>query len=342
MSLPAILNAFGLEPGEYQCDRITTGHINFTYKLTGAKSFILQRINKNVFRQPERVANNIRMAADYLSRHYPDYLFTSGIAAVNGKEMVYDEDGFPWRLFPYITNTFTVDKVDTEQEAFSAATGFGQLTAHLWNSDVSRFQETIPHFHDLALRYDQFTAALQNATQERKQNAKWAIEQCTAQHHLVNHYNNLIRSGELTLHVMHNDTKINNILFDRTSRKAICVIDLDTLMPGYFIYDLGDMIRTFVSPVSEEENDFTRVLFRRNIYEALIEGYFTSMGNCLTPEQKSQAPFAGYMMTYIMALRFIADYLNGDVYYQTYYAGQNLIRGQNQLHLLNNLQAALN
>ncbi len=342
MSLSVILKAFGLEPTEYQCDRITSGHINFTYKLTGAKSFILQRINRNVFKQPEVVANNIRLAADYLSKNYPDYLFTSGVPSLTKEEMAYDEEGFPWRLFPYISNTFTVDKVDTEQEALSAATGFGQLTAHLWDIDVSQFHETIPRFHDLALRYDQFKTALESTTEERRQNAQWAIDQCIAQHHLVDHYNNLISSGELTLRVMHNDTKINNILFDRTSRQAVCVIDLDTLMPGYFIYDLGDMIRTFVSPVSEEEKDFTKVVFRAPIYKALIDGYFTSMGNHLSDEQKSLAPFAGYMMTYIMALRFLADYLNGDVYYQTHYAGQNLIRAQNQLHLLNNLQAALN
>lgn len=342
MSLPVILKAFGLEPTEYQCDRITSGHINFTYKLTGAKSFILQRINKNVFRRPEVIASNMRFAADYLSENYPDYLFTSSISTASGKEMFYDEEGFPWRLFPYISNTFTVDKVDTEQEALSAATGFGQLTAYLWNIDVTQFHETIPRFHDLALRYDQFTTALEDATEERKKTAQWAIDQCIAQHHLVDQYNSLISSGELTLRVMHNDTKINNILFDRTSRQAVCVIDLDTLMPGYFIYDLGDMIRTFVSPVSEEEKDFTKIVFRAPVYQALTDGYFTSMGSHLTEEQKLLAPFAGYMMTYIMALRFMADYLNGDVYYQTHYAGQNLIRGQNQLHLLNNLQAALN
>jgi len=342
MSLSDILKAFGLVPAVYQCDRITTGHINFTYKVTGPDHFILQRINKNVFRQPAIVANNIRLAADHLSRNNPEYLFPSSILSVSKEEMVYDEEGFPWRLFPYISNTFTIDKVETEQEAWSAASGFGELTARLWNSDVAAFRETIPRFHDLSLRYKQFETALQNSNEERKQNAKWAIDQCIAHHHLVVQYNNLIHSGELTLKVMHNDTKINNILFDRTSREAVCVIDLDTLMPGYFIYDLGDMIRTFVSPVSEEEKDFSKIIFRASIYHALIDGYFTSMNNCLTEEQRSLAPFAGYMMTYIMALRFLADYLNGDIYYQTHYSGQNLIRGQNQLHLLNILQATLN
>ena len=341
MMLSAILEAFGLDSEKYQCDRITSGHINFTYKLTGPNHFILQRINKNVFKQPQVVANNIRLAANHLATNYPDYLFPSSILSVSKEEMVYDAEGYPWRLFPYISNTFTVDKVETVDEAFSAASGFGRLTAYLWNSNATTFQETIPRFHDLSLRFEQFQTALKNSTVERKINAKWAIDQCLSQQPLVDKYNRLIDSKELTLRIMHNDTKINNILFDRSTRKAVCVIDLDTLMPGYFIYDLGDMIRTFISPVSEEEKDFSRIVFRKEIYQSLIEGYFSSMNNCLTEEQKSLAPFAGYMMTYIMALRFLADHLNGDIYYQTHYPGQNLIRATNQLHLLITLQAAL-
>lgn len=342
MSVSSILAAFGLDSEFYQCDRITTGHINFTYRVSGPRHYILQRINKNIFRQPDVVANNIRFAADYLSVHYPDYLFPATLRALSNEEMVYDEEGFPWRLFPYISNTFTVDKVGTEREAWAAAYGFGMLTAHLWNADVTLFKETIPRFHDLSLRYSQFEAALANATEERKLAAQWAIDQCVGQRYLVQRYTELIASNVLTLRVMHNDTKINNILFDHSSREVVCVIDLDTLMPGYFIYDLGDMIRTFVSPVSEEENDFSKIVFRESIYDAVVDGYFKSMGSCLTASQRSLAPFAGYMMTYIMALRFIADYLNGDIYYQTHYVGQNLIRGQNQLHLLNTLQVALN
>ncbi|HEY5823373.1 MAG TPA: aminoglycoside phosphotransferase family protein [Cyclobacteriaceae bacterium] len=341
MILPIILKAFGLDSEKYQCDRITSGHINFTYKLTGPNQFILQRINKNIFKQPEVVANNIRIAADHLTTNYPDYLFPSSILSASKEEMVYDADGYPWRLFPYISDTFTVDKVETVEEAFSAASGFGKLTANLWDIDATAFQEAIPRFHDLSLRFEQFQTALKNSTDERKINAKWAINQCLTQHPLVDKYDRLIDSKALTLRIMHNDTKINNILFNRSSRKAVCVIDLDTLMPGYFIYDLGDMIRTFVSPVSEEEKDFSKILFRREIYQSLIDGYFSAMNNCLTAEQKSLAPFAGYMMTYIMALRFLADYLNGDVYYQTHYPGQNLIRATNQLHLLITLQAAL-
>jgi len=145
---------------------------------------------------------------------------------------------------------------------------------------------------------------------------------------------NLIQSGKLKLRVVHNDTKINNILFDTRSNKAVAVIDLDTLMPGYFIYDLGDIVRTFVSPVSEEETDLTKVAFRFPFYQKLLEGYLSEMDDCLTDDEKKAIPFAGLMMTYIMAIRFLADYLNGDIYYNTEYPGQNLVRASNQLRLL--------
>jgi Ser/Thr protein kinase RdoA (MazF antagonist) len=133
---------------------------------------------------------------------------------------------------------------------------------------------------------------------------------------------------------VHNDTKINNVLFDQATGKTVAVIDLDTLMPGYFIYDLGDMVRTFVCPVSEEERDVTRITFREEIYQAVVEGYLSEMSDVMTPEELRAIPFAGKMMTYIMGLRFLADYLRGNTYYHITYPEQNLVRARNQLRLL--------
>jgi Ser/Thr protein kinase RdoA (MazF antagonist) len=147
----------------------------------------------------------------------------------------------------------------------------------------------------------------------------------------------LIESGSLKPRITHNDTKINNVLFDSTTQKAVCAIDLDTLMPGYFIYDLGDMIRTFVSPVDEEEKDISKIFVRKNIYDSLIQGYLSQMNDTLTSEENKAIPFSGLMMTYIMALRMLTDFLNGDVYYQIRYEGQNLVRATNQLKLLEEL-----
>jgi len=342
MSIATILKAYNLTENQFEVTPITAGYINKTYKLTGEKSFVLQRINNNVFKQPEVVASNIRHASEYLAQHHPEYLFLSGVKTLEGTDMVYDHDGFPWRLFPYIPDTITINKVATEEEAFNAASGFALLTKNLAGCDTTVFKPTINRFHDLVWRYQQFKEALAGASDDRKQEAIDTINTCKQFEFLVKQYNDLITSAALPSRIMHNDTKINNILFDRSTRKAVCVIDLDTLMPGYFIYDLGDMIRTFVSPVDEEEKDLSKVVVRKNILDALLKGYLYEMDGILTKGERNAIFFSGQMMTYIMALRMLADFLNGDVYYQTTYPKQNLIRARNQLRLLELLAMEFN
>ena len=334
----AILESFGLNPIDFIVERIGTGHIHDTYRLTGEKKFILQRVNKNVFKEPDIIASNLRFASDYLKKNFPDYSFLSGIPSITNTDMVYDVDGFPWRLFHYLANTITFDKIETSAEAFSAATEFAKLTRYLDKIEVADFKETISHFHDLNLRYHQFEIALAKAPKKLVENAMGEVSACRRFYYLTETYHSLISNGSLRLRITHNDTKINNILFDAVSRKAVSVIDLDTLMPGYFIYDLGDMVRTYVCAVTEEEKDYSKILFRREFYNALLEGYLSQMESVMSAKEKAAIPFAGKMMTYIMALRFLTDYLNGDVYYHTDYAGQNLVRAGNQLRFLDMLE----
>lgn len=329
-----ILAAFGLDAKKFLVEPIGSGYINLTYKVTGPCVYILQRINKNIFKHPEVIAKNLRIAYDHLKKFHPDYLFPSPLRTADNKEMAYDEEGFPWRLFPYIKNSITIDSVDTPEEAFSAASEFGRLACYLDGVNVNAFGYTLERFHDLQWRYEQFETALKNASPERKAEAAEVINNCMRFKYLVDEYNDLIRKKSMKLRIMHNDTKINNILFDATTRRAICVIDIDTLMPGYFIYDVGDMIRTFVSPVSEEERDLDKIIFRKEIYDALVHGYRSQMDDMLTESEGKLFPFAGMMMTYIMALRMLADFLNGDVYYRITYRDQNLVRARNQLRLL--------
>lgn len=330
-----ILHVFNIGE-EFEIIPIPTGHINLTFKVIGAeKSFVLQRVNKTIFTKPDRIANNIKLASDHLKKHHPEYLFLSSIKTNEGNEMEYDDEGFPWRLFPFIEDTFTMDSVESPEQAFSAAQEFGRLTCYLNECDVSKFEPTLDRFHDLTWRYEQFENALNNASPERVEKAKKIIEQSSRFAYLVDDYETLIASGDLVSRVMHNDTKINNILFNKNTNKAVCVIDLDTLMPGYFIYDVGDMIRTFVSPVSEEESDLSKITIREPILDALTKGYLSQMGDVLKEKEKTLIPFGGMMMTYIMGLRFLADFLNGDVYYHTTYPGQNLVRASNQFHFLN-------
>jgi Ser/Thr protein kinase RdoA (MazF antagonist) len=341
VNIPAsVLQAFQLSLAS-TISPIGSGHIHYTFKVEGEKKFVLQRVNKNVFTKPDIIASNNRIAFQYLKKKHPGYLFPQPMPDNKGNDLFYDGDGFPWRLYPLIENTFTIDEVTSEQQAFEAAKGFGSLSKNLHGIEVSLFQPTLERFHDLAWRYEQFEDALAKAKTETISICKNEIELCQSFHHLVAEYNQLISSNTLVLRVMHNDTKVNNILFDAASQKAACAIDLDTLMPGYFIYDLGDMVRTFVSPVNEEEKDISKIQFRKNIYEALLSGYLSEMNSILTEEEKKSIPFASLMMTYIMALRMLADFLRGNTYYHVTYPEQNLVRARNQLHLLGLIRDAV-
>lgn len=338
MSIPQhILSAYGINPDRYSVQRIGTGHIHQTFKLVGEHVYILQRVNKNVFKKPEVIASNLRIAADFLREHHPDFLFPSVIKTLDGSEMVYDDQEYPWRLFPYLENTITIDEVTSPDEAYSAANEFAKLTRNLEGVDIKKFNPSIDRFHDLTWRWEQFEDALKSVQPNRLRDAASSIKTCRDFSWLVEKYIDLTSRGILAERIVHNDTKINNILFDATSRKALCAIDLDTLMPGYFIYDVGDMIRTFVSPVNEEEKDLSKVIFREDIYNALVDGYLQQMQPILKKEEMECIPFGGLMMTYIMAMRMLTDFLNGDVYYHTTYAGQNLVRASNQFHLLSTL-----
>ncbi len=310
--MKGILPLFGLS-SEAPVEPLGSGHIHQTYLVKTDPPYVLQRVNKNVFKSPEIIAANLRLASDHLGKHYPDYPFLRSVHATDGKDMVYDDEGYPWRLFPFRENTLTVDQVDSPLLAFRAAAAFARLTRYLDGVDVNLFRATIPRFHDLSLRYSQFEEAWQSASKERVAQAKDLIQSARQYHPLVDEYERLVRENSLRVRIMHNDTKINNVLFDSVSGEALEVIDLDTLMPGYFIYDLGDMVRTFVSPVSEEEEDYSKIRFRTEVFDALLEGYLSEMNSVMTEEEKKAIPFAGRMMTYIMALRFLADFLRGDM-----------------------------
>jgi Ser/Thr protein kinase RdoA (MazF antagonist) len=333
-----IINRFGLAEDEYVFSRTGSGHIHQTFLLEGPEKYILQQLNTRVFSKPDNIMNNMALAAAYIKQNDPQYPFSKALPATDEKFLVSDQHGNTWRLFKAFEGALTIDEVSTKEQAYSAAKAFGKFTQLLKGADVNQFHEIIPGFHDLNLRYKQFEQALTNSSAERIEQADDSIEKAKSFYHLVVEYNTLINSGMLVKRIMHNDTKINNVLFNK-SGEAFSVIDLDTLMPGYFIYDLGDMVRTFVSPVNEEAKDLSKIIFRKEIYDALLIGYLSEMDGVLTADEKSAIPFAGKMMTYIMALRFLTDYLNGDLYYPIKYEAHNLYRAANQLNLLAKLEA---
>ncbi len=296
--------------------------------------YILQKVNTNVFKAPELIAKNVALVQSYLKGAHPDYFFGGMLPATNGKMFVKDLDGDYYRLFPFIEDSKTFDFVSEPKQAFEAARQFGQLTFLLKDLKPDILGYTLPNFHDLKLRFNQFRTAYQNAGNERLDKAENEIKEVYFHYDILQAYNQLKDNNEIPLRIIHHDAKINNALFD-DNLNALCVIDLDTIMPGYFFSDVGDMMRTYLSPANEEETDFTKITIRQEVFSAICEGYLAAMGSILTAKEKENFVFAGKIMIYMQAIRFLTDYLNNDAYYGSKYAGHNLIRAKNQFKLLN-------
>lgn len=335
--LQSILTAYGLQEELYQITAFGNGLINNTWRIQNShEDYILQRINDNVFKQPAAITQNISLIATYLKQHHPDYIFAEPIKTGSGEEMFFDKEQGYMRLFPFVKNSHTIDVVQTASQAYEAAKQFGKFTRLLAGLDITQLKITLPNFHNLSLRYQQFLQALENGNKERIEECTQSI-QCIKQHiSIVQEFDKIQLNTDFTSRVTHHDAKISNVLFDKNN-KGICVIDLDTVMPGYFISDVGDMMRTYVSPVSEEEKDYTNISIRADFVEAIISGYSSEMDAELSATEKKYFLYAGKFMIYMQAIRFLTDYINNDSYYGSKYPGHNLIRANNQIVLLQKL-----
>ncbi|HEY4324716.1 MAG TPA: aminoglycoside phosphotransferase family protein [Mucilaginibacter sp.] len=342
--LNKILEVFGLDPKEHRTLKFGDGLINNTWKVTdsnGEDLFVLQRINKSVFKSPLDIAENISKVGKYLSQHYPDYLFVSPAPSAAGDYTIQYTDKEYYRLLPYVKNSVTINTVQTRDEAFEAARQFARFTRLLADFDTSKLKYTLVDFHHLSKRFLQFQQALESANKDRLITASEPIEKAQLLSGIAEMHSKIINENLIPLRVIHHDTKISNILFD-ADHKGLCVIDLDTVMPGYFISDVGDMMRTYLSPVNEEEQDLTKIKVREDFFAAIVEGYLSEMGSILTKTEKSLFVYSGKFMIYMQALRFLTDYLNNDIYYPITYPKHNLVRAQNQLVLLDDYIRAEN
>lgn len=314
-----------------------TGLINHTWKIeANGGNFILQRLNENVFGRPQDIDENITLISNYLAEHHPDYFFVRPVKTESGETLVQDSGGGWFRLFPFV-DSVTHDVASLPDIAFEAAFQFGRFTEVLSDFDAGRLHVTIPDFHNLSYRYKQFLDALKSGNEERIKQSEPLIEKVRSRASLVDEFEEKIAHPAFHLRTTHHDTKISNVLFNRHG-KGICVIDLDTVMPGYFFSDVGDMMRTYLSPVSEEEKDFSKIEVRRVVYDAIVEGYRAGMNGRLSPEEVASFHFAGRFMVFMQAMRFLTDYLNGDRYYGSKYEGHNFVRAGNQITLLEKLE----
>jgi Ser/Thr protein kinase RdoA (MazF antagonist) len=335
--IETVLDKFGIQKDVITISPIYQGLINNTWKVAANDhDYIVQKVNANVFKQPEDIAYNIEAIGAYLHQNHPGYLFASPVKTAGGDVIIRLDSNTYFRVFPFIKNSHSIDIVSTASQAFEAARQFASFTAKLSGFDAQRLKVPIPSFHNLSLRCQQFERSLKKGNEARIKEAAKTIHSLKEFSYIADEYEKIKNNTDFKVRVTHHDTKISNVLFDNEG-KGLCVIDLDTVMPGYFISDLGDMMRTYLSPVSEEEKDLSKIEIREKIYEAIMEGYLSEMGDELTQTEKEYLPYAGKFMIYMQALRFITDYLNNDIYYGAAYTGHNFVRGKNQLTLLQKL-----
>lgn len=328
-----ILSLYDLDPKTTSIHSFGDGLINHTWMVVAAnKRYILQKVNSEVFKKPSAIDENLSLLKNYLNSSNPEYLFVSPINTVDGVSLISNESGY-FRLFPFIEGSMSLNTLTKKDEAYQAARQFGMFSKILADFNATQLNITIPDFHNLILRYDQFTEACSRANAERLKKAADCINFINDHQEIVDTYREILNNSAIPLRVIHHDTKISNVLFDAYN-KGLCVIDLDTVMPGYFISDVGDMMRTYLSEAGEEETDFSKISIRKDFYMAIYEGYMSEMKAVLTTVERQYFTYSGKFIIYMQAIRFLADYLQNDVYYGAKYPDHNFNRAMNQIVLL--------
>ncbi len=337
--LPLVMERFALNPADYKAHQIQVGLINQTILLQNQQGtdehYILQTVNHHVFTDPLAVDHNIRLVTSYLKEHFPDHTNLYLQKAVDGTTLI-QLNGQYYRLLNYISDAATLSTVDTARQAFEAASAFANFTRQLENFPVNDLQVTIPHFHSLPARAQQLEKAYSAATDERKRQAAEILNNITQQKAIIEFAAEIPFIEGFVKRVMHHDTKISNVLFDRED-KSICVIDLDTVMPGYLFSDWGDMIRTYTCPVHESSVHFSDIHIRPDFLQAIFEGYTQALP-AVTKTEKEHFIRFGEIMILMQAIRFMTDFLNNDIYYPVSHPLQNADRAKNQMTLLQRLR----
>ena len=332
-------------PGEFvRAIPYGNGHINDSYRaefdLSGRPvCYIIQRINHHVFGDPAVLMRNIQRVTSHLAAQIagqPD-AERRGLALVparDGEDWHRDEAGNYWRTYRFIENTLSRDTVQSPKQAFQAAKAFGEFQKMLTTLPPPRLNDTIPDFHNTPKRFAALERAIAADTAGRAAQVRAEIDFALAHQVIVT---GLLDAG-LPERVTHNDTKFNNVLLDEKTGEAVCVIDLDTVMPGLAPYDFGDMVRTTTSPAAEDERDLSKVAMQFPMFEALARGYLSAAGEFLTKAEKQSLAFSGKLITFEIGIRFLADYLNGDTYFKVHREGHNLDRCRTQFALVRSIE----
>lgn len=312
------------------------GHINRTMLVyAGGKKYILQRINTDVFPSPDDVMSNICNVTNFLESKGCETMKV--IPTVDGNMYLRHDTGC-YRMYNFIENTVTYQNSPDKETLYYAGAAFGEFQNQLSDFDTSLLKEIIPHFHDTPKRYGNFLKA-------QSENASGRLDLCAAEAEFINERANTysritdaLSDGTIPVRTTHNDTKLNNILMDRDTKKARAVIDLDTVMPGSMLYDFGDAIRFGASTAAEDEPDTDKVHFDIESFEAYTRGYLSSLKESITESELKLMPYSAYLMTMECGMRFLTDFIDGDVYFATQYPEHNLVRCRTQLKLASEME----
>lgn len=327
-----------------------SGHINDTFLLTyavgkmGCIQVILQRMNRNVFPDPEALMENVVSVTSFLGERIleaggdPYRETLNVIPARDGRAYHRTEDGDYWRSFMFVTDTCCYDTAESAEDLYEAGVAFGSFQRLLADFPAQKLHETIRDFHNTEKRLSDFKRAVEADAGKRASQVQKEIQFILSRKADACFFQEQIRKGELPVRVTHNDTKLNNVLLDRRTHRGLCVIDLDTTMPGLAMYDFGDAIRSGASTAAEDEKDLSRVRLDMTLFEMYTKGFLKGCGDSLTQQELLLLPMGAKVMTYECGMRFLADYLENDIYFKTTYPEHNLDRARTQLKLVEDME----
>lgn len=325
------------------------GHINDTYEIKIKtpegidKRYILQRINHNVFKDPEKLMQNVENITKYLRKTItelggdPERETLNLIPADDGKYYIKDENGNYWRVYKFIENAKTYETVEKPEHFYNSGKAFGKFQRLLSDFPAETLHETIPDFHNTKKRFETFVNVLNQDRFNRASNVKPEIDFALSREKEASLLVDMQEKGALPLRVTHNDTKFNNVMIDDLTGQAICILDLDTVMPGLSLNDFGDSIRFGANPAAEDEKDLSKVWIELSLFKEFSKGYLEEAGSSLTPAEIDNLALSAKIITLECGMRFLTDYLNGDVYFKTAYPGQNIDRCRTQFKLVSDM-----
>ena len=325
------------------------GHINDTFLVTTKdRRYILQRINGSVFKEPmkvmeniDRVTSHILLKATQEGRADIDRCTLTVVKTDNGELAFCDSDSYLWRMYTFVERTVAKDKVESAHDFYVCAEAFGRFQAYLADFPADELYECIKDFHNTPVRYDNLMRSVEKDVCNRAESVKDEIEFARQRREFCSTLEKAHAEGVLPLRVTHNDTKLNNILFDEKDGSAVCVIDLDTVMPGYSVNDFGDSIRFGANTAAEDETDLSLVSLDLDLFRAYAEGFIKGCAGRLTEAEIKLLPVGAMMMTLECGMRFLTDYLDGDVYFKTHREGHNLDRARDQFALVADMERKL-